>query len=177
MMVNYDMPWNPQRIEQRIGRCHRYGQKHDVVVVNFVNDSNIADNRVYELLNNKFNLFDGVFGYSYEILGAIDSGVGFEKRLNQIFQKCRTAEEIDAIWRQLRKEPNARIKLALKEQEVKLAKDLRQKQQIFFEMRDQCADQVDKLTERLRKSMAEAPLNTHCYSSSRGKSFNFPSNA
>ena len=35
MVVNYDLPWNPQRIEQRIGRCHRYGQKHDVVVVNF----------------------------------------------------------------------------------------------------------------------------------------------
>lgn len=104
MVVNYDMPWNPQRIEQRIGRCHRYGQKHDVVVVNFVNDSNIADNRVYELLNNKFNLFDGVFGCSDEILGAIDSGVGFEKRLNQIFQKCRTAEEIEAAFDELQKE-------------------------------------------------------------------------
>ena len=104
MVVNYDMPWNPQRIEQRIGRCHRYGQKHDVVVVNFVNESNIADNRVYELLNSKFNLFDGVFGCSDEILGAIDSGVGFEKRLNQIFQKCRTAEEIEAAFDELQKE-------------------------------------------------------------------------
>ena len=37
LVVNYDLPWNPQRIEQRIGRCHRYGQKHDVVVVNFLN--------------------------------------------------------------------------------------------------------------------------------------------
>ena len=36
MVVNYDLPWNPQRIEQRIGRCHRYGQKYDVVVVNFL---------------------------------------------------------------------------------------------------------------------------------------------
>ena len=35
LIVNFDLPWNPQRIEQRIGRCHRYGQKHDVVVVNF----------------------------------------------------------------------------------------------------------------------------------------------
>ena len=59
----------------------------------------------------------------------------------------------DAVRRQLRKETNARIKLALKEQEVKLAKELRQKQQRFFEMQDQCADQVDQLTERLRKSM------------------------
>ncbi len=40
LVVNYDLPWNPQRIEQRIGRCHRYGQKHDVVVVNFLNRKN-----------------------------------------------------------------------------------------------------------------------------------------
>lgn len=37
LVVNYDLPWNPQRIEQRIGRCHRYGQKNDVVVINFLN--------------------------------------------------------------------------------------------------------------------------------------------
>ena len=38
--VNYDLPWNPQRVEQRIERCHRYGQKHDVVVINFLNEKN-----------------------------------------------------------------------------------------------------------------------------------------
>jgi superfamily II DNA/RNA helicase len=43
LVVNYDLPWNPQRIEQRIGRCHRYGQKFDVVVVNFLNRKNAAD--------------------------------------------------------------------------------------------------------------------------------------
>lgn len=46
LIVNYDLPWNPQRIEQRIGRCHRYGQKVDVVVVNFLNEANAADQRV-----------------------------------------------------------------------------------------------------------------------------------
>jgi superfamily II DNA/RNA helicase len=51
LVVNYDLPWNPQRIEQRIGRCHRYGQKHDVVVVNFLNRKNAADQRVFELLS------------------------------------------------------------------------------------------------------------------------------
>jgi superfamily II DNA/RNA helicase len=53
LVVNYDMPWNPQRIEQRIGRCHRYGQKFDVVVVNFLNKKNAADKRVYDLLAEK----------------------------------------------------------------------------------------------------------------------------
>lgn len=104
LVVNYDMPWNPQRIEQRIGRCHRYGQTHDVVVVNFVNKNNVADNRVYELLDNKFNLFDGVFGCSDEILGALESGIGFEKRLNQIYQNCRTAEEIENAFDELQRE-------------------------------------------------------------------------
>lgn len=46
LVINYELPWNPQRIEQRIGRCHRYGQKHDVVVVNFIDHSNPADQRI-----------------------------------------------------------------------------------------------------------------------------------
>ena len=57
LVVNYDLPWNPQRIEQRIGRCHRYGQKYDVVVVNFLNKNNAADQRVYELLRRKIPAF------------------------------------------------------------------------------------------------------------------------
>jgi len=75
LIINVDLPWNPQRIEQRIGRCHRYGQKHDVVVVNFLNNKNQADERVYELLNEKFRMFEGVFGASDEVLGAIESGI------------------------------------------------------------------------------------------------------
>lgn len=104
LVVNYDMPWNPQRIEQRIGRCHRYGQKHDVVVVNFVNQSNAADRRVYELLDSKFNLFDGVFGSSDEVLGAMDSNLNFERKLLTIYQNCRTEEEINIAFDELQKE-------------------------------------------------------------------------
>ncbi|MCV4732030.1 SWF/SNF helicase family protein, partial [Escherichia coli] len=84
LVINYDLPWNPQRIEQRIGRCHRYGQRHDVVVINFLNERNAADRRVYELLEEKFTLFSGVFGASDEVLGTIESGVDFEKRVNEI---------------------------------------------------------------------------------------------
>lgn len=104
MVVNYDLPWNPQRIEQRIGRCHRYGQKHDVVVVNFLNRENAADQRVYELLNEKFQLFEGVFGASDEVLGAIGSGVDFEKRIAEIYQNCRTADDIEDSFNALRAE-------------------------------------------------------------------------
>lgn len=103
LVVNYDLPWNPQRIEQRIGRCHRYGQKFDVVVVNFLNKSNAADQRVYQLLSEKFKLFEGVFGASDEVLGAIESGVDFEKRIASIYQNCRTEEEIQLAFDELQK--------------------------------------------------------------------------
>lgn len=114
LVVNYDLPWNPQRIEQRIGRCHRYGQKHDVVVVNFLNKRNAADQRVYQLLDEKFQLFSGVFGASDEVLGSIESGVDFEKRIVAIYQTCRTPGEIEASFDQLQKELSGEIDETMK---------------------------------------------------------------
>ena len=115
LVVNYDLPWNPQRIEQRIGRCHRYGQKHDVVVINFLNERNEADRRVHELLSEKFNLFSGVFGASDEVLGQIESGVDFERRILAIYQQCRTPEEIDVAFRQLQAEMDETIQSKMDE--------------------------------------------------------------
>lgn len=109
LIVNYDMPWNPQRIEQRIGRCHRYGQKFDVVVINFLNKANAADIRVYELLDQKFQLFSGVFGASDEVLGSIGNGVDFEKRIAQIYTECRTPETIEAAFDALQEELKSEI--------------------------------------------------------------------
>ncbi len=119
-VVNYDLPWNPQRIEQRIGRCHRYGQKYDVVVVNFVNVSNAADRRVFELLDQKFQLFDGVFGASDEVLGAIESGVDFERRIGEIYQSCRSEKEIQKSFDKLQKELDEQIQTKLKTTRQKL---------------------------------------------------------
>jgi len=115
LVINYDLPWNPQRIEQRIGRCHRYGQKHDVVVINFLNERNEADRRVLELLEQKFNLFSGVFGASDEVLGTIESGVDFEKRILAIYQECRTPEEIDAAFKALQAEMDEQIRSRLED--------------------------------------------------------------
>ncbi|MBZ5700464.1 MAG: DEAD/DEAH box helicase family protein [Acidobacteriia bacterium] len=109
LVVNYDLPWNPQRIEQRIGRCHRYGQTHDVVVINFLNRKNEADLRVFQILFEKFRLFDGVFGASDEVLGALESGVDFERRIAEIYQSCRTPEEIDAAFNQLQRDLEEQI--------------------------------------------------------------------
>ncbi len=120
LIVNYDLPWNPQRIEQRIGRCHRYGQKHDVVVINFVNRSNDADQRVFELLNQKFKLFDGVFGASDEVLGALESGIDIEKRINDIYKRCRSAEDIQSAFDQLQRDLDEQIQATLKDARTKL---------------------------------------------------------
>lgn len=104
LVINYDLPWNPQRIEQRIGRCHRYGQKHDVVVINFLNERNAADKRVYELLEHKFRLFDGIFGASDDVLGKLDNSTGLEIKILQLYQQCRTEAEIQASFDKLQKE-------------------------------------------------------------------------
>lgn len=109
LVINYDLPWNPQRIEQRIGRCHRYGQQHDVVVINFLNRANAADQRVHELLSDKLKLFDGLFGSSDEVLGILESGVDFEKRIHAIYQTCRHSDEIQASFDALQKELETEI--------------------------------------------------------------------
>lgn len=120
LVVNYDLPWNPQRIEQRIGRCHRYGQEFDVVVVNFVNKANKADQRVFELLKDKFQLFSGVFGASDEVLGVIESGVDFEKRIAKIYQSCRTKEQIQEAFDGLQAELDEKIAANMKSTREKL---------------------------------------------------------
>lgn len=101
MVVNYDLPWNPQRVEQRIGRAHRFGQKYDVVVVNFSNKGNVAEARILELLAGKFHLFESVFGASDEVLGAIEDGFDFEKKINEILNNSRSDADIDAAFKEL----------------------------------------------------------------------------
>lgn len=101
MLVNYDLPWNPQRVEQRIGRIHRFGQKFDVVVANFANKGNAAEARILELLANKFHLFKGVFGASDEVLGSIEDGFDFEKTINRILSASRSDADIDRAFKEL----------------------------------------------------------------------------
>lgn len=145
LVVNYDLPWNPQRIEQRIGRCHRYGQKHDVVVVNFLNRRNAADKRVYELLSEKFHLFEGIFGASDEVLGAIESGVDFEKRINDIYQRCRKHEEIKTAFDQLQMELSFEINEAMTRTRQKLLENFDD------EVREKLREQADKSERALNK--------------------------
>lgn len=149
LVVNYDLPWNPQRVEQRIGRCHRYGQKHDVVVINFLNERNDADRRVLELLTEKFSLFSGVFGASDDVLGSIESGVDFEKRVLSIYQECRTTEAIDAAFRDLQAEMDEQIRTRLDDTRQKLFEHF--DEDVHQRLRLQLADaqaQLDRVGKR-----------------------------
>lgn len=155
LVVNYDLPWNPQRIEQRIGRCHRYGQKHDVVVVNFLNRKNEADQRVYQLLSEKFKLFEGVFGASDEVLGAIESGVDFEKRISAIYQQCRQTEEIKTAFDQLQLELSLEINEAMSQTRQKLLENFDDEVREKLKIRDEDAkvylDRFEQLLMRLTR--------------------------
>jgi ERCC4-related helicase len=107
-VINYDLPWNPMKIEQRIGRCHRYGQERDVWVYNLLNRENQADARVYEILENKFNLFKGVFGASDEALGLLESGTNFERKVLDIYEHCKTQTDFKREFDRLEREITAK---------------------------------------------------------------------
>ena len=147
LVVNYDLPWNPQRIEQRIGRCHRYGQACDVVVVNFLNKNNAADLRVYELLAEKFKLFNGVFGSSDEVLAPVESGVDFEKRIAAIYQKCRTPDQIQFEFDQLQTELDAEIAQGHRDAREKLLDNF--DQEVVERVRIESEGLLNKFNERL----------------------------
>jgi superfamily II DNA/RNA helicase len=149
LVINYDLPWNPQRVEQRIGRCHRYGQKHDVVVINFLNERNQADRRVLELLTEKFNLFSGVFGASDDILGSIESGVDFEKRILAIYQECRSTAEIEAAFKKLQIEMDESIQARMNDTRTALLENF--DEDVHERLRIQLSDarsQLDRFSKR-----------------------------
>ena len=111
-IVNYDLPWNPQRIEQRIGRCHRYGQTRDVTVVNFLAKDNETQRLTLEILTQKLDLFGDVLDMSDSVLHEARSkrseelttalGPDFEQQLNRIWERARSIDEVEEELRRLR---------------------------------------------------------------------------
>ena len=175
LVVNYDLPWNPQRIEQRIGRCHRYGQKHDVVVVNFLNRKNAADQRVFELLSEKFFLFEGVFGASDEVLGAIESGVDFERRIADIYQRCRTLEEIQASFDQLQLELSAQVDATMTRTRQQLLENFDEEVQEKLRVSKDSSRAYLNQYERLLMQLTEYELGAHAEFLDGGSAFRLKS--
>ncbi|MFT8362155.1 MAG: SNF2-related protein [Sporolactobacillus sp.] len=91
-MINYDLPWNPMRIEQRIGRIHRLGQENDVHIYNFaIRDT--VESHILKLLYNKINLFEQVIGELDTILGRIGLR-DIDRQINQIFVESESEGEL-----------------------------------------------------------------------------------
>lgn len=168
LVINYDLPWNPQRIEQRIGRCHRYGQKFDVVVVNFIDQSNPADQRVHELLAQKFQLFNGVFGASDEVLGAIGSGVDFERRIVDILQKCRGPEAIEASFEQLQRDLSGEIDQTMLTARQRIFDHFDEAVQEKLRIRDSDSKSVRSRYEQMLLDLAKAELEPYAQFSDGG---------
>ena len=111
-VVNYDLPWNPQRIEQRIGRCHRYGQRRDVTVINFLAKDNEAQRLTFDILSTKLDLFGKVLDTSDVVLQTPRSdaseelvsalGPDFETEVRRIWDRARSAQEVEDELRRLR---------------------------------------------------------------------------
>ncbi|PAT38556.1 SNF2-related protein [Vandammella animalimorsus] len=161
LVINYDLPWNPQRVEQRIGRCHRYGQKHDVVVVNFVDRSNEADARVYQLLAEKFQLFEGVFGASDEVLGAIGSGVDLERRIADIYCSCRSPQEIQAGFANLQEELSGEINQAMMQTRQTLLENFDEEVQQKLRLRHEDSLHTRNQFEHMLLALTQSELGPH----------------
>lgn len=169
IVINYDLPWNPQRIEQRIGRCHRYGQKLDVVVINFLNKKNYADQRVYELLSEKIKLFGNLFDFSdkvlgteqltddgYEVrevaLGGLGSGLDFERKILDIYRRCRTEQEIERGFKQLQLELFDIIKEKIEDAQRKVIQHFDEEVRRKLRIRQkELTDSLDRFDSQLKK--------------------------
>jgi ERCC4-related helicase len=160
MLVNYDLPWNPQRVEQRIGRVHRYGQEHNVIVVNFSNQGNLAEERILELLTEKFNLFTSVFGASDEVLGTIEDGLDFEKSIAGILERCKTAAEINAAFDELESQYAAEINDEMQRARARVFDNLDPNVQDKLKNYDTQTDIVLNAFERLLIKVTRCELDT-----------------
>lgn len=155
LVINYDLPWNPQRVEQRIGRCHRFGQKYDVVVINFINEDNAVEQRIYDLLSQKFKLFDEVFGVSDSILGTLEEGKDIAKSIIDIYTQCRSNEEINAAFDSLQDQFRDDIDKAIEQTKVDLLENFDEDLQGYFSgllsSAEASINEVEKMFWRLTK--------------------------
>ena len=91
-MVNYDLPWNPMKIEQRIGRIHRIGQEREVQIFNFCAAGSIEDH-ILDILDRKINMFEMVVGEIDMIIGRIRGEKEFDELVYDIWVDGHSEEE------------------------------------------------------------------------------------
>ena len=167
-LVNYDLPWNPQRIEQRIGRCHRYGQQRDVTVFNFLAEDNEAQQLTFDILSSKLDLFGKVLDRSDVVLqtprsdssAALTSalGVDFEAEVQRIWERARSQDDVVVELRQLRDTMEERRRdldrtrertIGLIEQRLDASV-----RQVFERIQDELAPALKELDDELKNVLA-----------------------
>ena len=163
LLINYDLPWNPQRVEQRIGRCHRFGQKFDVAVINFINTDNKVEERIYDLLSTKFHLFNEIFGSSDEILGTIDDGKDIESAIANIYSTCRNETEINRAFELLQQKYSGSINEVIKKTKKELIDNFEEDIQNYFESTMIKAEESINLIEKIFWKLLKIVFNENEY--------------
>nr|AYQ75608.1 DEAD/DEAH box helicase [Cohnella candidum] len=92
-IINFDLPWNPMRVEQRIGRVHRLGQTEDVKIYNLCTLGTIEEHIVH-LLHEKINMFESVIGELDEILERLEMEESWEKRVAKMVLESSDGEDL-----------------------------------------------------------------------------------
>lgn len=118
LVIHYDLPYNVQLIEHRIGRCHRNGQKCDVLSVSFLNKNNFADVRMLQLINKRMRDFQGMFGVSDNIIGNFDTN--FEEDLARIMSLARSKADVDKAFEKLQQRYQTEIQEIAKQAKTAL---------------------------------------------------------
>jgi SNF2 family DNA or RNA helicase len=93
-LINYDLPWNPMRVEQRIGRLHRLGQEQDVTIFNLSCNETI-EAHVIELLARKIRMFELVIGELDLILGNMEGNKSFEDLLREAWEASNSDQDLE----------------------------------------------------------------------------------
>jgi len=99
-LINFDLPWNPMRIEQRVGRIHRIGQTQEVFIFNLCTAGTLEE-RILRLLNDKIRMFELIVGEVGSILGNLEGGEEFESLVLNLWMKSKTGQELDAAFENL----------------------------------------------------------------------------
>jgi SNF2 family DNA or RNA helicase len=99
-MVNFDLPWNPMRIEQRVGRIHRVGQTRPVQIFNLAAEGTVED-YILNVLDRKLSMFELVIGEMDMILGQMGDERDFEEIIMELWTQARDTDEASAAFEQL----------------------------------------------------------------------------
>jgi SNF2 family DNA or RNA helicase len=99
-VINFDLPWNPMRIEQRVGRVHRIGQSRDVFVFNYCQQGS-AEEQLLRVLHEKINMFELVVGEMDAILGTLDDSRDFAEIVMDLWVAGRVSGEVERAFDEL----------------------------------------------------------------------------